>query len=257
MDLTVLAERLRALDLARAWRSQPTRPSNTTPSVAQNNAIADNPLRTYFDGIKEGPGIWKWEHYFDIYHRHLSKFVGKPLTLVEVGVYSGGSMPMWRHYFGRECVVHGIDIQPECRVYAGENIHIHIGDQADRAFWRRFREAVPSVDVLIDDGGHAPEQQMVTLEEMLPALRPGGVYVCEDVHGIRNPFARFASSLAGALYSYSTAKTQTGFASDAAPFQASIQSVHLYPFVVVVENREAPLDRFVAPKHGTQWQPFL
>jgi len=36
-----------------------------------------NPLQAHFDSIKEGPGIWKWEHYFDIYHRHLNKFVNK------------------------------------------------------------------------------------------------------------------------------------------------------------------------------------
>ena len=37
--------------------------------------------------------------------------------------------------------------------------------------------------------GHTPEQQIVTLEEMLPHLRPGGVYLCEDVHGIHHDFA--------------------------------------------------------------------
>jgi hypothetical protein len=50
----------------------------------------------------------------------------------------------------------------------GANTSIHIGDQGDREFWRAFRERVPPVDVLIDDGGHQPEQQIVTLEEMLP-----------------------------------------------------------------------------------------
>src|ERR1700733_14666478 len=53
-----------------------------------------NPLRLYFDEIREGPGVWKWLHYFEIYHRHLAKFVGRQITMVEVGVYSGGSMPM-------------------------------------------------------------------------------------------------------------------------------------------------------------------
>ena len=77
-------------------------------------------------------------------------------------------MPMWRHYFGEHCRVHGVDIREECKMYEDAHTTIHIGDQADRAFWKRFRESVPAVDVLIDDGGHQPEQQMVTLEEMSP-----------------------------------------------------------------------------------------
>ena len=28
----------------------------------------ENPLRAYFDSYKEGNGIFKWYHYFDIYH---------------------------------------------------------------------------------------------------------------------------------------------------------------------------------------------
>src|SRR4051812_8731031 len=55
-----------------------------------------NPLRASFDAVTSGPGVWKWLHYFDIYHRHLERFVGKPVTIVEIGVYSGGSLSMWR-----------------------------------------------------------------------------------------------------------------------------------------------------------------
>ena len=102
---------------------------------------------------------------------------------------------MWRSYFGPDSRVYGIDIEPACEVYAREGIEVVIGDQADRTFWSKFRRDVPDVDVLIDDGGHTPEQQMVTLEEMLPHLQPGGVYMCEDVHGTGNQFTRFAYRL--------------------------------------------------------------
>ena len=64
-------------------------------------------------------------------------------------------------------------------------IHVLIGDQADRTFWRRMiaHGTLPPLDIVIDDGGHTPDQQRVTLEELLPHIRPGGVYVCEDIHG--------------------------------------------------------------------------
>ena len=142
---------------------------------------------------------------------------------------------MWRDYFGEDCRVHGVDIQEECKVYEDSHTTIHIGDQADRAFWKQFRKSVPAVDVLIDDGGHQPEQQMVTLEEMLPHLRPGGIYICEDVHGNGNRFALFAHALADELNACVWALQQE-LATTPTPFQAAIHSVHLYPIMVVVEK---------------------
>src|SRR5471032_1889882 len=47
---------------------------------------AVNPLLDYFESHREGPGIWKWRHYFDIYHRHFAKFVGRQVNIMEVGV---------------------------------------------------------------------------------------------------------------------------------------------------------------------------
>lgn len=245
-------EIVRGAQIANRWREgQAADPKQSVPHDGPN------PLRAYFDGVTEGPGVWKWLHYFEIYHRHLQKFIGRDITVVEIGVYSGGSMPMWRHYFGEGCQVHGIDIQPECKVYENSYTTIHIGDQADRAFWKRFREAVPTVDVLIDDGGHHPEQQMVTLEEMLPHLRPGGVFLCEDVHGAGNPFATGANAMASHLNAFNRTAQADLLSCTPTPFQSAVHSVHFYPFVVVVEKRDSNLQSLSAPKHGSTWQPFL
>ena len=61
-------------------------------------APAPGPLRTYFEGNVEGPGIYKWTHYFEIYERHFARFRGKAVHVAEVGVYSGGSLRMWKWY---------------------------------------------------------------------------------------------------------------------------------------------------------------
>jgi hypothetical protein len=216
-----------------------------------------NPLRSYFDQIQKGPGVWKWLHYFDIYHRHLSKFIGRQVTLVEVGVYSGGSMTMWKRYLGRGCRIHGVDIQEACKAYEAKQITIHIGDQGDRAFWQQFRELVPKVDVLIDDGSHLPHHQRVTLEEMLPHLRPGGVYICEDIHGTNNPFSAWVHNLADNLNAFAPMQEQTLLTTHATPFQSAIHSFHFYPYLVVIEKTATPCGQFAAPKHGSEWQPFL
>lgn len=243
---------LRAAQFCASWRG--TRA--LTPAAIEQPA--PNALREFFDARTEGRGIWKWLHYFDIYHRHLQKFVGTDAHIVEIGVYSGGSLDMWHDYFGPHMRVTGVDIAPECRSYEDERTKIAIGDQADRAFWATFREDNAAVDVVIDDGGHQVEQQLVTLEEMPPHLRPGGVYICEDVHGRGSHFAAFAHALADNLNESVPSSDGSGtLRYRATPFQAAIESVSFYPCVVVIEKTAAPRDEFVAPKHGTVWQPFL
>jgi hypothetical protein len=206
-----------------------------------------NPLLEYFHNHKTGPGIWKWEHYFEIYERHFSKFVGQPVDVMEIGIYSGGSLGMWRSYFGERSRIFGVDIEPACKVYEAPGINVHIGDQGSRDFWTSFKREVSGIDILIDDGSHAGEDQMVTLEEMLPHIRPGGVYLCEDVHGLHHGLVSFASGLISDLNA--GRRGPSGF-------QKSLHSVHFYPFVLVLEKHSQPISEFQAPKYGTEWQPF-
>jgi hypothetical protein len=209
-----------------------------------------NPLWEYFQKHKEGNGIWKWEHYFDIYHRHFSRFINKKVNILEIGVYSGGSIEMWHSYFGKDSHVYGVDIQEECKTYENEYTTIFIGDQADRSFWRHFKEQVGGIDILIDDGGHTPQQQQITLEEMLPSLNPGGVYLCEDIFGCFNEFLAFAFSLTVEL-NYALITQGPPLQSSVSSFQSSINSIHFYPYVMVVEKNHEPISKLSAPKHGT------
>src|SRR5262245_53430244 len=158
-----------------------------------------NVLHELFENRSKGPGIWKWRHYFDIYHRHLEKFRNKPVRIVEIGVYSGGSLDLWREYFGTQSEIIGVDIESSCKRYERPGVRIFIGDQANRQFWTKFREAVPRFDTVVDDGGHEPYQQIVTMEELLPYMNPGGVYICEDVHGVQNRFSQQVYGLADEL----------------------------------------------------------
>jgi hypothetical protein len=215
-----------------------------------------NPLLSYFNAHTKGPGLWKWLHYFDIYHRHFSKFVGQEVHVLEIGIYSGGSLGMWREYFGTGCHIYGVDIEPACMTYKSDGIDVFIGDQSDRNFWKRFRDAVPRVDILIDDGGHAPEQQRITLEEMLPHIQPGGVYLCEDICGVANSFSAYVSGLASNLNTFT--QLEQVFDSPVTPtsLQSSIRSITHYPLITVIEKHAYDQGIFISRKHGTEWQPY-
>jgi len=243
--------RARAASYARAWAAKPPHATNT----------ASNPLRAFSNARTEGAGIWKWDHYFDVYHRHFDRFRNTDVHILEIGIYSGGSLELWREYFGPRCHVYGVDVEEACLRYARDSIEVFIGDQADRDFWRRFRRDVPKLDIVVDDGGHQPDQQTTSLEELLPHLSPGGLYVVEDVHGVRNPFAGYTSSLVDALNAYQGIadhqNPERRKVSPATPFQSAVDSIHNYPYVTVIEKRHEGVAEFVAPKRGTQWEPFI
>jgi hypothetical protein len=142
---------------------------------------ADNPLEEYFRN-NDGRLIHKWMHYFDVYHRHFERFRNQPVVVVEFGVSQGGSLEMWRNYFGDQATIYGIDIDERCAALDGPGTHVLIGDQEDREFLRSVGERTGPIDVLIEDGGHTMGQQLATFAEMYPLVKEGGVFLIEDLH---------------------------------------------------------------------------
>ena len=63
----------------------------------------------------DGRVIHKWKHYFPIYERHFRDYVDKPVTFIEIGCGEGGSLQMWKRYFGPHARIIGLDIDPAAR----------------------------------------------------------------------------------------------------------------------------------------------
>jgi cephalosporin hydroxylase len=138
-------------------------------------------LEQYFRKNK-GRLIHKYHHYFDIYERHFQKYRNKKVVILEIGIFQGGSLQMWKEYFGKNAEIYGIDINPQCKAFEEKNINIFIGSQSDRKFLREVKRKIPKVDILIDDGGHFMKQQIITFEEMYDHVKEDGIYLCEDLH---------------------------------------------------------------------------
>ncbi|MBF0295580.1 MAG: class I SAM-dependent methyltransferase [Magnetococcales bacterium] len=126
--------------------------------------------------------IDKWSHYLEIYERYFARFRAGEVTLIEFGVSHGGSLQMWKDYFGPGARIFGVDIDPRCAVVNEENITVFQGNQDDRGSLRALRAALPRPDIIIDDGGHTMTQQINTLEEFFFHLKDGGIYLAEDLH---------------------------------------------------------------------------
>ncbi len=144
--------------------------------------LTDNELYRYFLSHRSGRLLDKWVHYFPIYERHLSKLKGTAPVILEIGVYRGGSLDMWRRYFGDSVRVIGVDIDPASADLADPRCTVVLGDQADPEFLRTLIRDHGPFDIVIDDGGHTMEQQITSIEHLFPALRVGGVYLVEDCH---------------------------------------------------------------------------
>jgi len=125
----------------------------------------------------------KVDAYFSIYQSLFEQYRNKPnLVFVEVGVKNGGSLSMWREFFGPSARIIGIDYNPSAAGMREQGFEIYVADQSSSEFWERFFREVGPIDVLLDDGGHTNKQQIVTVECALDHVKDGGLILVEDTH---------------------------------------------------------------------------
>ena len=209
-----------------------------------------NDLIAYFEA-NEGKLIHKWMHYFDIYDRYFSKFRGTEVNFLEIGVSQGGSLQMWKEYFGPKARIYGVDVNPDCKDLEEEQVEIFIGDQGNRNFLQGLKDQIPRIDILLDDGGHTMKQQINTFEELYPEISEGGIYLCEDIHTSywkkfgggyrrRGTYMEYAKSLIDQLNAWHS--KEGNFKVD--EFTRNAYGMHFYDSIVVIEKESV-----VAPEH--------
>lgn len=195
--------------------------------------------------------LHKWEHYLDIYPKLVGHLQGKDISFLEIGVWKGGSIDMWRGYFGKDARLTFLDIDPACKDLALPGTVVEIGDQADQEFLSVMADRRGPFDLIVDDGGHKMHQQINSFRALWPRLNDGGLYVVEDVHtsywpgfggGYRKKgsFIEFAKDLIDRMNSWYTDQDDIFPVS---PLASQIGSVRFYDSMVVVEKtlKEPPV----------------
>ncbi len=160
---------------------------------ADGQALGDvytGPFGSLFAG-HGGRLCQKWHHYFEMYDRHFLPLRARkadlasgpaPLRFLEIGVSHGGSLELWRQYFGADAIIHGVDIDPRCADLGSDDLPVHIGSQTDRKFLGGVVALMGGLDAVLDDGSHVAEHQRETFDILFPLLNDHGVYMIEDVH---------------------------------------------------------------------------
>ncbi len=188
----------------------------------------------------------KWSHYAGIYDRHLSKYRGKEMGLLEFGVSHGGSLQIWKRYFGPKAKIIGVDINPECKKLEEEQITILIGDSGKKKFLRSILDQMPEIDVLIDDGGHRMKQQVNTFEVLFPHIKPDGVYACEDLNTSywhrygggykkRGSFIEYSKNFIDQLNAWHSEEPRRLGVST---FTKTVGSLHYYDALLLIEKQD-------------------
>jgi hypothetical protein len=119
--------------------------------------------------------------YLPIYEQLLGALRNKAFTLLELGVWGGHSLQMWRDAFPRATII-GIDLAPP-ELVLGPRVHVIRGDQADAQVMQRVRQvhAPGGFDVIVDDASHIGVTTARSLQVLYSEhLRAGGIYVIED-----------------------------------------------------------------------------
>ena len=186
--------------------------------------------------------IHKWKHYFPIYERHFKEFVYKPVTFIEIGCGLGGSLQMWKRYFGPHARIIGIDINPECKKFEEDQVEVFIGQQQDHQFLQTVLDKVGIPDIVLDDGSHKMSHVTETFQFLYPQMLKNGVYMIEDLHtaywneyegGLRKPstFIELCKNLIDEMNADHTrgALPQTEFTRTTA-------GIHFYDSIVVFER---------------------
>ncbi len=138
----------------------------------------------------------KWDIYIEIYDRIFAAWQDRPVTLVEVGVQNGGSLEIWSRYFVNARRFIGCDIDPKCAALTFDDprIALVVADVNSPEGFRAIHAQAPSWDIFIDDGSHTSRDIIHTFFHYFPFLKPGGLYVIEDLHCSYWP--RFGGGLA-------------------------------------------------------------
>lgn len=201
----------------------------------------------------DGRSCTKWFQYFTAYDREFGpyrdgfgEFGGhRPVRFLEIGVEGGGSLEIWRRYFGPEAVIFGIDIDERCLERAADDVEVRIGDQADPMFLQKVVQEMGGVDLVLDDGSHIAKHQRASFDTLFPLLSDGGVYVVEDTHtaywakhggGLRRPgtFIEMAKSMVDGMHSWYF-KTPVGRRAKMA--QTHVESICFYDSLVSIRKR--------------------
>lgn len=203
--------------------------------------------------------LFKMDHYLDIYDRELAPWLGKKVNFLEIGVYKGGSLRLWRDFFAPHSSLTFLDIDPACKDLEIAGTDIRIGDQTDVPFLQAIAREKGPFDMIVDDGGHKMDQQITSFKALWGAVKDGGLYIVEDTHTSYWPgfgggghkaagsFIEFAKDLIDKMHSWYT-EDDVNFPLH--PLASEIGGIQFYDSLVIIRKQLKKPPVSLTSQHG-------
>ena len=120
----------------------------------------------------------------DVYERYFGALRDRPVKILEIGIggedreEGGASLRTWEQYFTSAHIT-GIDLYDKTSLDSIRKTLVC--DQSNqKELGNLWREHGP-FDIVIDDGSHRSEDVLLSFFELFHLLKPGGIYVIEDI----------------------------------------------------------------------------
>lgn len=189
------------------------------PPACANNELTDLLDRHCSD---KGTAFMSKHHYSSAYHAIFGSIRGGVRSLLEIGIGEdqAPSVASWSSYFPH-AQIYAADVKPMKRfkqrhkpgagvdkdnkrlwwcfhnksMWQNSRVHLHLDTDATNPEHVARLPLPDALDVIIDDGSHKFPDQEATLHLLWPKLRPGGLYIVEDLLVGNLPWDRCASTL--------------------------------------------------------------
>lgn len=202
----------------------------------------------------------EFHDYMTVYAPLFATYKDKPINFLEIGIYKGDSVKLWEKYF-TNASLHFIDITDANIQYYSDRAHYHFLDQTNAIALNQFGNSFGAFDIIIDDGGHTMEQQITSFKTLFDHVKPGGLYIIED---IQTSYWKSYGGGGTQIFPLAGENTTVGFLKKLVddlnmvpakfkfanidrlgvkelalltPLQQQIKAVHFYPCICVIEKR--------------------
>jgi hypothetical protein len=129
-------------------------------------------------GLKYNTDKATYHEYTKFYQKYLNDIRYEKLSVLEIGIFDGGSLMMWNDYFPNS-IIYGADILDKSH-FKSDRVEIFLTNQENL---EDLRQLPKNLNLIVDDGGHTMLQQQLTFKVLfLDNLKNGGIYILEDLH---------------------------------------------------------------------------
>lgn len=198
-----------------------------------------------------GSDKWGGRWYTPHYQKHFEPYRDLPVKVLEIGIGGydaidggGESLRMWKHYF-RRGLIYGLDIFTKTGIEESR-LSVVQGDQGDEHFLDSMARELGPFDIIVDDGSHMSHHILASFNALFPHVRPGGIYVIEDLGtaywpswgGNPDPSAQYKTiaMLKDLLDGLHHSEQIRGSDDQLTMTELSITGVHLYHNLALIEK---------------------